>query len=335
MGGNFERTGSASRMRIPTVSPTRLKTAIKCDFKYFLTYEWGWADELFTYTFSSEFGTAVHDTLEAYALAKGQIDVKAEYLRQLDISNPFLDDMQSAPSKARAAFFIDKTCQTCPFFNPQNAKCGLVNKHIEHFEGCPKELYEDGLNMIYSAIKRYDTYFRTGIKSPENPNGRVIGIELPVGISWGQDDNGEDIKMNGYIDLVIEYDPQTIIIVDYKTGYSIPTFEEFIADLQPRMYSYAAKKLFPQYNFVWVQFDYFRGAQLENAFTHTDDEKTRQDVVNLYNRVKQARKIKRRANDHYCKYLCNRPFCDQKWAELLQGVDGSNPIKKEKPKEDD
>lgn len=322
-------------MKITTVSPSRLKTAMKCDFKYFLTYEWGWADDLFTYTFSSEFGTAVHATLEEYAKAKGQIDVKVEYLKQLGIHNPFLKDMMKAPSRARASYFVDKVCQTCPFFNPENAKCGLVNKHVEHFEGCPKGLYEDGLKMVNTAIARYDIYFRTGIKSAENPNGKVIGVELPVGISWGKDEEGEDIKMNGFIDLVIEYDPDTIMIVDYKTGYSTPTHEEFIDDLQPRMYSYSAKVMFPGYKFIWVQFDYFRGVPLEYAFTHSDDEKTRQDVVGLYNRVKQARKIKRRAQDHYCKHLCNRPLCDQKWAELLQGVDGSNPAKKEKPKEDD
>ena len=322
-------------MRIPTVSPTRLKTALKCEFKYFLTYVWGWADELFTYTFASEFGTAVHATLEAYALAKGQLDFKAEYLKQLAISNPFLEDMMKAPSRARASYFVEKVCQTCPFFNPANAKCGLVNKHVEHFEGCPKGLYEDGLKMIEGAIERYDIYFRSGVKSPENPTGKIIGIELAADISWGQDDEGEDIKMNGFIDLVIEYDAETIIIVDYKTGYSIPTHEEFIDDLQPRMYSYAAKKLFPNYKYVFVQFDYFRGKPIEYAFTHSDDEHTRQDVVRLYNRVKQARKIKRRAQDHYCKHLCNRPLCDQKWAELLQGIDGSNPAKKERKKEDD
>ena len=322
-------------MKILTVSPTRLKTALKCDFKYFLTYEWGWADELFTYTFASEFGTAVHSTLEAYALAKGEIDVKAEYLKQLGIHNPFLEDMMKAPSRARASYFVEKVCQTCPFFNPENARCGLVNKHVEHFEGCPKRLYEDGLKMIETAIARYDIYFRTGVKSPENPTGKVIGIELPVGISWGKDEDGEDIKMNGFIDLVIEYDSETLMIIDYKTGYSTPTHEEFIGDLQPRMYSYCAKLMFPEYKFVWVQFDYFRGVPLEYAFTSSDEEKTRQEVVSLYKRVKQARKIKRRAEDHYCKHLCNRPLCNQKWAELLQGIDGSNPAKKERPKEND
>lgn len=322
-------------MRIPTVSPTRLKIAQKCDFKYFLNYEWGWADDLFTYAFASEFGTAVHNTLEAYALAKGQLDYGAEYQKQIEASNPFLDDMRKAPSRARASFFVDKTCQTCPFFNPTNSRCTLVNKHVEHFEGCPKGLYEEGLKMVEKAINRYDIYFKTGLKSADNPDGRVVGIECGADVIWGQDEDGEDIKMNSFIDLVIEYDAETIIIVDYKSGYSIPTHEEFTDDLQPRMYSFAAKRMFPQYPYVWVQFDYLRGVTLEYAFTASDDERTRQEVTALYNRIKKTRKVKRRANDFYCKNLCNRPLCDQKWSELLQGIDGSNPVKPERPKEDD
>jgi hypothetical protein len=322
-------------MRITTVSPTRLKVAVECDFKYFLQYEWGWADELFQYTFSSEFGTAVHNTLEEYAKSRGTIDLKVEYLKQLELSNPFLEDMQKAPKKAREAFFIDKACQGCPFFNQSNSRCSLVNKHVEHFDGCPKKLFEDGLQMLRVATKKYDTYFKSGIKSPDNPSGKIIGIEQKVDVIWGKDCDGEDIAMHGYIDLIIEYDKDTIIIVDYKTGYSTPSHEEFIEDLQPRMYSFAAKRLFPQYKFVWVQFDYFRTFQLEYAFTHEDDESTRQQVVKLFNRVKQARQIKRRANDRYCKYLCNRPFCDKKWEELKMGIDGSNPARKETVKEDE
>jgi hypothetical protein len=180
------------------------------------------------------------------------------------------------------------------------------------------------------AIKRYGKYFKTGIKSEDNPNGKVIGIEASADISWGADEDGEDIKMNGFIDLVVEYDKETLLIVDYKTGYSVPEHEKFIKDLQPRMYSYAAKIMYPEYKYHWVQFDYFRSVPLEHAFTDDDDEQTRQQVVKLFNKIKKARSIKRRGEDWYCKYLCNRPFCNQKWDELLTGVDGSNPERKRK-----
>ena len=331
-------------MKIPYVSPSRLKKALECEFQYFLSYEWGWADELFQYTFCSEFGSAVHYTLEEYAESKATADYKAIYDKHVMDLRPFSDDMMKAPSKARASFFVDKDCENCPFFDPKKASCGIMDQHVEHFQGCPKKLYNEGLMMVEQAIDRYGKYFKTGIKSKDNPSGKVIGIEAPTregadpnreNISWGKDDEGEDILMNGFIDLVLEYDSETLMIVDYKTGYSVPQHEKFIKDLQPRMYSFASRIMYPQYKYYWVQFDYFRGIPMEHAFTIDDDEQTRREVTALYNRVKKARSIKRRGMDHYCKYLCNRPFCDKKWAELLAGVDGSSPTSKPKENEAD
>ncbi len=328
-------------MKIPYVSPSRLKKALECEFQYFLSYEWGWSDELFTYTFCSEFGSSVHYTLEEYAASKGTADYKKIYDKHVMELKPFADDMSKAPRKARAAFFVDKDCENCPLFNSKKAHCMAMGKHVEKFNGCPKKLYYDGLIMVETAIERYGKYFKTGIKSEDNPNGKVIGIEAPTreggieegdNITYGNDEDGEPIKMNGFIDLVVEYDKETILVIDYKTGYSVPEHEKFIKDLQPRMYSYAAKIMYPEYKYHWVQFDYFRSIPLEHAFTDHDDEQTRQEVVALYNRIKKARSIKRRGEDWYCKYLCNRPFCDKKWEELKAGIDGSNPKPREKKK---
>ena len=114
-------------MKIPYVSPSRLKTVDACEFKYFLYYIWGWSNELFTYTFCSEFGSAVHYTLEEYAASKGAADYKAVYHKHIMDLKPFSDDMQKAPSKARAAFFIKKDCDNCPFFSWDKI-CGLMVK---------------------------------------------------------------------------------------------------------------------------------------------------------------------------------------------------------------
>jgi len=336
-------------MKIPYVSPSRLKTADACEFKYFLNYVWRWDDELFTYTFCSEFGSAVHYTLEEYAESQGTADYKAIYHKHIMDLKPFVDDMNKAPSKARGSFFVEKDCENCPFFGVEDGTCGMMPfvvddvvafYNIDEFEGCPKRLYGDGLAMVEQAIERYGKYFDTGIKSKDNPNGKVIGVEAPTRkeadpegphITWGVGEDDEPINMNGFIDLVVEYDEETLLVVDYKTGYSVPEYEKFLQDLQPRMYSYAAKHMYPQYKYHWVQFDYFRSsAPLEHAFTDEDDEQTRQYVTALYNQIKSARSIKRRGEDWYCKHLCNRPFCDQKWRELLDGLDGSNPNPKER-----
>jgi len=310
-------------MRIDTVSPTRLKIAEKCEFKYLLSYIWGFSDELFQYTFASEFGTSIHDTLEAYAKSKGKLDFKKRYFRNTLKYKTYHKDMMKAPSKARILFFSDKKCDTCQFL--KDNKCILINKEINTFDGCPLSLYNDGLKILEKAINRYDIYFKTGLKSKDNPSGKIIGIEQPANIIWGTDYEGKDIVMNGYIDLLVEYDNETLMVIDYKTGFSVPSYDEFIEDLQPRMYSFAAKHIFPNYRYYLVQFDYFRSQNpIEHVFTDSDDEKTRQQVIELYNKIKSAKTIKRRAEDSYCSYMCNRPLCDRKWEELKNGVDGTN-----------
>jgi len=116
-------------MKIPYVSPSRLKKALECEFQYFLSYEWGWADELFTYTFCSEFGSSIHETLEEYAKSKGKADYNKIYEEQVAALKPFADDMRKAPSKARASFFIEKDCQNCPFFEPRTQMCAVMDKN--------------------------------------------------------------------------------------------------------------------------------------------------------------------------------------------------------------
>jgi len=150
-------------MKIPYVSPSRLKKAKECLFQYFLSYVWGWADELFTYTFCSEFGTSVHNTLEEYAESQGKADYEKIYAKQVAELKPFVDDMNKAPRRARESFFIDKHCGDCPAYNAKAATCGIMMKRVDDkdvaqriadFEGCPKKLYDEGLGMVELAIKR-------------------------------------------------------------------------------------------------------------------------------------------------------------------------------------
>lgn len=313
-------------MDIEYVSPSRLKIVKSCEFKYLISYLWGWSDELFQYTFASEFGTSIHETLEAYAKFKGKLDYKTRYKRNILKNKTFFEDMSKAPSKARASFFNNKKCDSC-VFNINN-KCVLTNQLISSFDGCPLGLFNDGLGILEKAIIRYNDYFVSGLRSDKNPGGKIIGIEAPANISWGIGVDGKEIKMNGFIDLLVEYDSDTLLVIDYKTGYSVPSYEECIEELQPRMYSYAVKKMFPNYKYYLVQFDYLRGnSPIEFVFTAEDDEKIRKEVIQLYNHIKSIKTIKRRVEDNYCKYMCNRPLCDILWDKLKKGEDGSNPNK--------
>lgn len=302
-------------MKITSCSPSRLKTADECTFKYYLSYQLGLSDQLSSSPFASRFGNSVHNTLEAYVKSGCTINPEEELIRQVNVEQyrPY-DEMHTSSKKVKANFFVDRDCINCPFFNSGN--CAIMGKNIDSFEGCPKKIHGEALDMIRAAIKRYDNYFRTGIKSEDNPGGKVIAVEKEFSIVLGQDDWGEDIVMHGFIDLIVEEDDETLLVIDYKTGYKTQNSDELFTDLQARMYSAAAKIAYPQYDYVILSFDYFRGVPTEVVFTTEEDSVTLDVVRDKWNKIKATTKVKRRPNDYYCKYLCNREFCDQQWDNL-------------------
>lgn len=306
-------------MKIESCSPSRLGVADKCDFKYYLSYVLGISDKLSSSPFASNFGKSVHNVLEAYALARGELDWRQALLDEIQKEDmrPY-DLMEKASKRVKGSFFVDRDCYSCPYFNKETANCAVMGKSVDEFEGCPKILHDDAIAMTEAAIKRYGKYFNTGIKSPENPDGKVLGVEHEFTIEIGKDKWGDPIIMHGLIDLVIEEDDDTVIVVDYKTGFKTQTSEELMKDMQARMYSVAAKHEFPNYKYVLLSFDYFRGSPTDVVFTRAEDETTKEVVRRKWNEIKGKTSVKRRAQDWYCQYLCNRPECDKQWAILKE-----------------
>jgi RecB family exonuclease len=302
-------------MIIKSCSPSRINVADHCDFKYYLSYELDLGDELSASPFASRYGSSVHNILEAFAKANGSLDWRAALLKEVQQEElrPY-DLMEKASKRVQAQFFVDKECYSCPFFKDGN--CAIVNKKVDNFDGCPKRLHEDALAMIRSAIKRYDKYFRTGVRSPQNPGGKIIGVEHEFTIELGKDRWAEPIIMHGFMDLIVEDDPETLIVADYKTGFKTYSTEELMHDMQARMYSVAAKREFPNYKYVLLTFDYFRATPVDVVFTAKQDNVTIEAVKQKWNEIKAKRKIQRRPYDWYCQYLCNRPVCDVEWEKL-------------------
>jgi hypothetical protein len=282
-----------------------------------MSYQLGLSDHLSASPFASRFGSSVHNALEEYVNSGCTIDPDEELLRQIHKEDlrPY-DEMQTASKKVKANFFVDRDCAHCPFYNDEAGSCRIMNKDIDEFEGCPRKIHEEALDMMHKAIERYKPYFETGIKSEKNPNGKVVAVEKEFTIVLGKDDWGDDIVMHGFIDLVVEEDENTLLVIDYKTGYKTQNSDELFGDLQARMYSAAAKIVYPEYEFVMLSFDYFRGVPTEVVFTEEEDSVTLDTVKQKWNQIKGTTKVKRRREDFYCKYLCNREFCDKQWDKL-------------------
>jgi hypothetical protein len=305
-------------MDIGSLSPSRAKTSDDCSFKYYMSYTLNISDQLSNSPFASNFGKTVHNVLEEYAKSHGTLNYQQLLLDEINKEGlrPY-DGMTTASKRVKAKFFVEKACYECPFFDKEKQYCNIVSQHIDKFEGCPRSLHEDAIKMTQSAIRRYDKYFKTGVKSDANPNGKIIGVEEEFEFVVGKDKWGADIIMHGLMDLVIEEDKETIIVVDYKTGFKTQTTEELIDDMQARMYSIGAKMQFPQYKFVLLTFDYFRGVPVDIAFSKEQDEVTLDVVRRKWNDIKGTYKIKRRPYDWYCQYLCKRSVCDVEWAKLI------------------
>lgn len=108
-------------------------------------------------------------------------------------------------------------------------------------------LLEEGRNMIVAKMDSFDY--------SEN----VVATEMSFSLTV----NG--VLIGGFIDKVIELDPDTAAIVDYKTSRMAMTQSDADDDIQLSMYDLAMSILYPQYKNVVLVLDYLR---LRPVFSH-------------------------------------------------------------------
>lgn len=92
------------------------------------------------------------------------------------------------------------------------------------------ETFEVGENLVRSELQTY------------NINEKVIGVELEFEL-----ETPEKVKIYGFMDKVVELDPSTIMVVDYKTSVNPMSYDEARVDEQVGMYDLAISMLYPHY----------------------------------------------------------------------------------------
>lgn len=253
-------------MKIEYLSASRLQVFVDCPFKYFLQYHLK-IPELIGDTIHTHKGSAVHESLERYV--KGETDYELT-LKEYYAANKVWEFDNRRPDKGFPHPQI-KTCQTCPWAVRTNGGtiCSIAARDVNSFEGCPRPNFEDDLKICKTTLTRE--------KSPLNR--KIIGVEVPFKETF------ENFRVQGFIDLVTEVDEETIEVRDYKTGNYAKKTDEAWKDLQMRIYSLVAKKLFPQYKYVLMTLDYLRKEPVTVCFGPQDDEKTKQFLGRAYNEI--------------------------------------------------
>jgi RecB family exonuclease len=154
-------------------------------------------------------------------------------------------------------------------------------------------LFEEGRNMLISRLDNID------------PEEKVVGLELKFEL---ETPNGTPFL--GSIDKLIELDPETVVIIDYKTSRTALTQEEADTDIQLSMYDLAVSMMYPQYKTIISALDYLR---LSDVVTHRTPEQRKMFVSFLdavYKNIVETEKGDVEANiNAFCPWCDARSFC--------------------------
>ena len=116
--------------------------------------------------------------------------------------------------------------------------------HAAQNQIADSDLIKEGQQFIRDRIYKH------------NPNYKVISTEMSFFKKKMTTNKG--VPLNGVIDLFLEMDPTTGIVLDYKTSRRADSAEEAKVDVQLSMYDLLISKLYPQYTHIWLALDFLR-----------------------------------------------------------------------------
>ena len=100
---------------------------------------------------------------------------------------------------------------------------------------------------------------------------KIVGLEIRFGFDGTPEMlTPKGISLIGAIDKCIEYDDDTLLIVDYKTSKTAPDANKLKADTQLSMYNLIVRQLFPEYKRVILGLDMLRKGEV--LYTYRTDE---------------------------------------------------------------
>ena len=196
-----------------TISYSQFSVYNECPLKWKLLYK----DNLQIYqpTIHTVFGTAMHETIQAY------------------ITKMYEESGAAADRMDLDELFEDRFRET---YSSEYKK----NKNV-HFSSSPemREFYDDGLAIINFLKKKRNVYF--SIK-----NWHLVGCEIPIVIN--PTDQYKNLLYKGYLDLVL-YNEVTnkLKIIDFKTstrGWNDDTKKDENKQFQLILYKHYLSKQF-------------------------------------------------------------------------------------------
>jgi hypothetical protein len=302
-------------MKINSLSASKIKTIKDCEFKFYLAYHLGL--EL-NKNFPAEQGSLVHSIYENHANAIKNKKEPPEWIDALLEGYRGSDGLWTIPvtsKRQRTAYEREKDCGNCEFHS--DGKCfinGLLTHNAngqEMFPGCPKARYNDAVWLVEKVLND------PGINNPMNKE--IIDVERRFEIEIR--DGPDIIKVVGYIDIITEFDKETVEIHDYKTGTHTQSYEECSSDPQLLIYNLAAHREYPHYENYLITIYYLRKQPITLGFGHNDCAKTEKALIHYWHLIKSIESPRRRCDkpggrtnfDYVCQYMCDIEVCKKQF----------------------
>ena len=160
------------------------------------------------------------------------------------------------------------------------------------------ELIKEGQQFIRGRLYKH------------NPNYRVISTELSF--FKMKMTTAKGTPLNGVIDLLLEMDPTTAIVLDYKTSRKADTVAEAKVDVQLSMYDLLISKVYPQYKHIWLALDFLRSETVISDRTLEERQNFEIWLDALWHKMGQMTGADVKANvNEYCPWCQYRKVCKE------------------------
>lgn len=325
------------------ISKSSLEKFGNCENSYYLSYSLGYREPPRKRTI---IGSALHAVMEVISLVKieiqnGKIEgvVNHEELGEI----PWDKISYDLPSLLTNEE-VDKVNSSRKNKQTYKSECKLsygairygrefINSLIERsWEFCLKQDVSFW-NKPWMPVDKVELFNFCWMSLEQYPlrDKKIIAVEkqfdLPIVHESCKLENGEYVKMKGFIDLIVEVAPNILEVLDFKTGVrsNLYTGEEytlgyFSKDIQLCMYRFAVKRLYPGVKEVITSISYIRdGGTFSCAEIDNHDEYifevVRSHVEELKN-CKQPTVFSEDREDFRCKHICyfakKKTFSDTK-----------------------
>lgn len=176
---------------------------------------------------------------------------------------------------------------------------------------------------LYDEVSVKEGIFDFAIhkEGKELVKNRLNNFELGKGIinleySFGTSEHNtlvtdEGIPLVGAIDKVIEADDDTLLIVDYKTSKTAPTYDDLKTDIQLSIYDLAAHMKWPNYKRIILALDLLKSDIIYTYRTEEEREEFKKYLKVVYDAMIDFTKKDARASlNMFCPWCDYKDYCD-------------------------